>query len=136
MCMCTPMCTYSFACICRKMFIRKLVTVITHGWGTERGWQKDLFFTTYLFLKVEFGPIHYVIIKSYINPLQNILFIFRKRGRKGEREGENINIWLPPMRPHQGPGPKPRQVACLGMKPATLWFAGWCSIHWATPAGA
>ena len=38
--------------------------------------------------------------------------------------------------PHQGPGLQPRHVPWLGIKPGTLWFAGWCSIHWATPARA
>ena len=27
-----------------------------------------------------------------------------------------------------------RHVPLLGIKPVTLWFTGWCSIHWATPA--
>ena len=38
--------------------------------------------------------------------------------------------------PYWGPGPQPRLVPCVGIKPATLWFAGRCSIHWATPARA
>ena len=33
-----------------------------------------------------------------------------------------------------GPGLKPRHVPWLGIEPETLWFAGWCSIHWSTPA--
>ena len=32
---------------------------------------------------------------------KKILFIFRERGRKGERE-RNINVWLPLMRPVLG----------------------------------
>ena len=35
-----------------------------------------------------------------------------------------------------GPGLQPRHVPCLGIELATLWFAGWCSIHWTTPARA
>ena len=38
--------------------------------------------------------------------------------------------------PHQGPGPQPRHVPRLGIKPVTLCFTGWCSIHWTTPARA
>ena len=38
--------------------------------------------------------------------------------------------------PHWGPGLQPRPMAWLGIKPAILWFAGWHSIHWATPARA
>ena len=35
--------------------------------------------------------------------------------------------------PHYGPGLQPRHVPWLGIEPVTLWFSGWCSIHWATP---
>ena len=35
-----------------------------------------------------------------------------------------------------GPGPQPRHVPWLGIKPVTLCFTGQCSIHWATPARA
>ena len=38
--------------------------------------------------------------------------------------------------PHWGPGPQPKHVPGLGIKPATLWFAGRHSVHWATPARA
>ena len=63
------------------------------------------------------------------------LFIFRQRGREREREGEEhwcvvafmcllLGIW-------------PTTQACaLGSELATFWFAGRCSIQWATPARA
>ena len=35
---------------------------------------------------------------------------------------------------HQRPGLQPRHVPWLGIELATLCFAVWCSIHWATPA--
>ena len=35
-----------------------------------------------------------------------------------------------------GLGPQPRHVPWLGIEPVTLWFTGWHSIHWATPARA
>ena len=38
------------------------------------------------------------------------LFIFRERGREGEREGEKLNVRLPLAHPHWGPGPQPRHV--------------------------
>ena len=38
--------------------------------------------------------------------------------------------------PYWGPGHQPRHVPWLGIKPARLWFTGWYSIHWATPARA
>ena len=56
-------------------------------------------------------------------------------GRGKERE-RNVNVWLPVVCPNWGPGPQPRHVPWLGIEPVTLWFTGWCSIHWATPARA
>ena len=40
-----------------------------------------------------------------------ILFIFREREKEGKREGEKINMWLPPMCPRLG-GPVPATQAC------------------------
>ena len=60
------------------------------------------------------------------------LFLEREEGR--EKEERNINVWLLLMHPHWGPGLQPRHVPWLGIEPMTLWFAGWHSIHWATPA--
>ena len=45
--------------------------------------------------------------------LKNIfyVFIFRERGREGEREGEKHQcVFASPTAPNQGPGPQPRQV--------------------------
>ena len=61
------------------------------------------------------------------------LFIFRERERKKERE-RNINVCLPLVHPWLGTGLQPRHVPWLGIEPTTLWFTGWHSIHWATPA--
>ena len=36
--------------------------------------------------------------------------------------------------PYWAPGPQPWDVPCPGITPATLWFTGWCLVHWATPA--
>ena len=36
--------------------------------------------------------------------------------------------------PNWGPSPQPRNVPWLGIEPATVWFAGQHSIHWATSA--
>ena len=60
-------------------------------------------------------------------------FIFLDRGEGRER---NINVWLPLTCPYWGPGPQPRHVPWLGIKPATLWFTVCHSIHWVTPAKA
>ena len=36
--------------------------------------------------------------------------------------------------PSWEPGPQLRHVPWLGIKSVALWFTGWHSIHWATPA--
>ena len=61
--------------------------------------------------------------------------IFRQKGRERDWE-RNVNVWLPLTHPHWEPGPQPRNVPWLGIKPVTLWFAGWRSIHWAIPVRA
>ena len=61
------------------------------------------------------------------------LFIFRERGRGGERE-RNINVWLPLVRPLLGTWPATQACALTGKESATLWFASWHSIHRVTPA--
>ena len=72
------------------------------------------------------------LTKSFFSFLKDVIYLFfRERRREGEREG-NINVWLPLVRPHRGPGPQPRLEPWLGIELATLWFAGPCSIHWAT----
>ena len=57
-----------------------------------------------------------------------ILFTFKERER-------NINV-LEIQVPYQGLGLQPRHVPWLGIELATVWFAGWHSIHWPTPARA
>ena len=63
-----------------------------------------------------------------------ILFIFgegeggRKRGRDTSLCGCLLNT------PYWGPSPQSRHVPWLGIEPATRWFTGQCSVHWATPA--
>ena len=64
------------------------------------------------------------------------LYLFRERGREGEREGEKHPCVVASCTPPMGdlacnPGMSPD-----GIEPATLGFAGPHSVHWATPAGA
>ena len=72
----------------------------------------------------------YLFIRFY-------LFIFRERRREGEREGKKhqcvVASHMPPTRDLAW---KPGMCPRLGFEPAALWFAGWHSIHWATPARA
>ena len=70
------------------------------------------------------------------------LFIFRERGREGEREGEkhwcvrDTLISCLSHSPNWGPGLQPRHVPWLGIEPAAFQFTGQDSIHWVTPARA
>ena len=70
--------------------------------------------------------------------LLKILFTYFERegkgGRKRGRETETCGCLS--HTPHQEPGLQPRHVPWLAIKPATLWFPGQRSIHWATPARA
>ena len=65
-----------------------------------------------------------------------IYFIFRERkgGRKRRRETSMCGCLS--HTPYWGHGLQLRHVPWLGIKPATLWFAGWHSIHRPTPARA
>ena len=51
------------------------------------------------------------------------------------RGRETTMCGCPSHTPNWGPGLQPRHVPWLGMQPATVWFTGQPSIHWATPAG-
>ena len=66
------------------------------------------------------------------------LYLFLDRGEGKEKERERIiNVWLPLTTPPTGNyGLQLRHVPCLGIEQTTLWFAGWHSVRWATPARA
>ena len=51
--------------------------------------------------------------------LKKILFIFRERGREGERE-RNINVWLPPTHPPLGTQPETQARALTGKGTTSL----------------
>ena len=62
-------------------------------------------------------------------------YLERWEGRE-ENSERNINVWLVLAHSLLGTMPKSRYLPWLGIRPATLWFAGLHSIHWATPAKA
>ena len=64
------------------------------------------------------------------------IYLLRQRGREGKREGEKRQCLVASHATFWGSGPQPKHVPWLGIEPATLWFTGWCSIHWATQARA
>ena len=66
-----------------------------------------------------------------------ILFICFLRERKGGRKkGRETWIGCFSHTPNGGPGPQPRHVPWLGIKPETFWFSGQHSTRWATPVRA
>ena len=81
----------------------------------------------------------HIIIHKYHTSF--ILFIFKdfiyfwegEGGREGEREKEKHQCVVVSRISNWGPGSQPSHVPWLGIEPATLWFAGLHSIHWATP---
>ena len=94
--------------------------------------QAQVFIFWFIIKKWLFVPIFYILLffKDFV-----YLFFERGEGREEERE-RNINVWLPLVRPYQGPGPQSRHVPWPGSKPTTLLFTGWHPIHWVTSAGA
>ena len=65
----------------------------------------------------------YIYIYVYIK----ILFIYFWRGEKRGKETSMCGCLSHTC--NWGPGTRPRHVPRLGIEPATLWFAGWCSVH-------
>ena len=67
-----------------------------------------------------------------------ILFIyFQSEGKGGRKRGRETSMCGCLLHsPNRGPGLQPSHVPRLGIEPVTIWFTGWHSIHWATPARA
>ena len=63
------------------------------------------------------------------------LFIFRERGREGERE-RNINVWLPLTQPLLGTWPKAQVCALTGNQTGNLLVCGPALSPLSYPAGA
>ena len=80
-------------------------------------------------------------LSRWVLYLKIYLFIFRERGREGERE-RNISVWEKHWSvasrtcPNQGPNLQPRHVPWPGIKLATLSFAEGRSSNWATAVRA
>ena len=61
-------------------------------------------------------------------------FLERREGR--EKEERNPNVWLPLPQSPLKTWPATQACALTGNRTGDLRFAGWHSIHWATPARA
>ena len=84
----------------------------------------------YILLNIlEFCPgIWFRFIKNIFLRFYLFLFLDRREGR--EREGEKHQCVVASHTPCTGEhGPELRRVPSLGIEPATLWFAGRCSIY-------
>ena len=78
---------------------------------------------------------YYIPIPNWIFFFE-IIYLFLDRGEGRKREKETSMCGCLSCAPYWGPGPQPRHLPWLGIEPATHWFTGWHSIHWATPARA
>ena len=79
------------------------------------------------------------IFQVYLNFLRRFyLFIyFQTEGKWERKRGRETSVCgCLSHAPNWGPGPQPRRVPWLGIEPATLWFPGKHSLHWAVPARA
>ena len=63
-------------------------------------------------------------------------YLFLERIREGEKHQCMVTSRAPLLETWRATQACPRHVPWLGIKPATLWFTGRCSIHWATQARA
>ena len=64
------------------------------------------------------------------------LFIFRERGREGERGGEKHQCVVSSFVPPTGDLAHNEACALTGNRTSDPLVLSWCSIHWATPARA
>ena len=60
---------------------------------------------------------------------KDFIYLFLERGEGQKRGIETSMCGCPLHTPYWGPNLQPKHVPLLGIKPATLWFAGWHSIH-------
>ena len=95
-----------------------------NGWGSERSVLFIIPFSIFFNLK-------FLIFRK------DFIYLFLERVDGKEKEGEkHQGVVASQAPPCWGPGPQPRHVPWLGIELASLWFAGPCSVHWATPARA
>ena len=63
------------------------------------------------------------ILSLFFYFLKDFIYFQRGEWREKERERELSMCGCLSCGPHWGPGPQPRHVPCLGIQPASLWFA-------------
>ena len=65
------------------------------------------------------------------NSTAGIIYLFLDRGEGREQGTETSTCGCLSHAPYWRPGPQPRHVTWLGIKPVTFRFTGWHSVHWA-----
>ena len=105
------------------------------------------YISMYTYLSI-YLPIYQCYILCSGNALLSVriffkdsIYLFQREGKGERKRGRESSMWetlvgCVSCAPNQGPGPQPRHVPWLGIKPATFWFTGQRSIHWATRARA
>ena len=90
--------------------------------------------------RIYFGAVYLIVHLLCMNKggvyFLDIIYLFLERGREGGREGEKHQCVVFHTHPTGDLDLQPRHVPWLRIEPATLWFTGQCSIHWATPSRA
>ena len=82
--------------------------------------------------------IYYVESHRFFFKKKYFIYLFLERGKWRRKRGRETSMCgcLCTIPIGVRLGSQPRHVPWLGINLETLWFAGWCSIHWATPARA
>ena len=87
-----------------------------------------------LLVPIKLVRIDIFLIQSFY---KDFIYLFLETGEGRVKESErNIECGCLTGAPYWGPGLLPRHIPWLGIESAILWFTGWCSIHWPTPARA
>ena len=79
-------------------------------------------------------PFYFSLCSPSLSLFKDFVYLFLERGEGREKGRETSMCGCLSCAPTWGPGPQPRHVPWLGIKPATLCFAVQCSIYWVTPA--
>ena len=73
--------------------------------------------------------------KMFLVSFKDFIYLFLEVGEGGRKRGRETPMCGCLLRTlYLGAGPRPGCLPRVGMELVTLWFPGWRSFHWATPA--